>query len=82
MTWSEIQARWKAESPVLFKKLQNFGASLFTAGTAGLAIPIIPTVHFPPIIGTVSGYFIVSGFCIGVISKLTCKDTNVLPNQK
>lgn len=71
-----IAARWKSESPKLFVRFQNFGISLVSAGTAGLAIPVIPSVHFPPIIGTLSGYFIVAGFAISVISKLTCQDTS------
>lgn len=81
MTLKELKARWTAESPALFKKLQNFGVGLVSAGTAGIAIPVIPGVNFPPIISTVSGYLIVSGFCIGVVSKITCKDTNQLPPQ-
>lgn len=82
MSWQEIKARWKSQSPVIFKRFQNFGISLASAGTAGIAIPAIPSVHFPPIISTVSGYAIVAGFCIGLISKLTVQDTSQLPPPK
>jgi hypothetical protein len=71
-----IATRWKSESPKLFIRIQNFGIGLVSAGTAGIAIPQIPGVVFPPIINQVSGYLIVAGFCIGVISKLTCQDTS------
>lgn len=71
-----IATRWKSESPKLFIRFQNLGIGLASAGTAGLAIPVIPKVNFPPIITTLSGYFIVAGFCIGAISKLTCQDTS------
>jgi hypothetical protein len=70
-----IAARWKSDSPKLFIRLQNFGIGLVSAGTAGIAIPNIPGVTFPPVISQVSGYLIVAGFSIGVISKLTCQDT-------
>lgn len=73
-----ISARWKSESPKLFVRFQNFGISLVSAGTAGIAIPEIPGVKFPPIVSTVSGYLIVAGFCIGVVSKLTCHDASKL----
>jgi hypothetical protein len=69
-----LWARWKSESPKLFIKLQNFGISLVSAGTAGIAIPNIPGVNFPPTISKASGYLIVAGFCIGVVSKLTRQD--------
>jgi len=81
MTWKELRARWNTESPLLFKKFQNLGVGLVSAGTAGIAIPVIPNVTFPPMIATVSGYLIVAGFCIGVISRLTCQDTSNLPKK-
>lgn len=76
-----LSTRWKSESPKLFIRFQNLGIGLASAGTAGLAIPAIPKVNFPPIIGTISGYFIVAGFCIGAISKLTCRDTSKIDNS-
>lgn len=75
-----IWARWKSESPKLFIRFQNFGVGLVSAGTAGIAIPVIPKVNFPPIIGTISGYLIVAGFCIGIVSKLTCHDPSKIDN--
>jgi len=69
-----INARWKSESPKFFIRFQRLGVGLASAGTAGIAIPNIPGVTFPPIISQVSGYFIVAGFCISVISKLPCQD--------
>ena len=77
---SILWARWKSESPKLFIRFQNFGVGLASAGTAGIAIPNIPGVDFPPIIAKVSGYLIVAGFCIGGISKLTCHDPSTLDN--
>lgn len=76
-----LWARWKSESPKLFVNIQKIGVSLFSAGLAGLAVPVIPKVKFPPIIETISGYCIVAGFCIGVISKLTCQDPSKLDSS-
>jgi len=81
MTWKELSGRWQSESPKIFKKFQNIGVGLTSAGLAGVAIPSIPNVTFPPIISTISGYFIVAGFCIAGISKLTCADPSSLPPQ-
>lgn len=80
-----LNARWKSESPKLFKRFQKFGIALMSAGgTAvlpGLTIPdhIMAKLHWPAWIGVWGGYFVVAGFCIGVVSKLTCSDTSGLP---
>lgn len=77
MTWKEISARWTAESPVFFKKVQNLGVTLTATGLAATATPAIPNAHIPGIVTTLGGYAITAGICIGIISKLTCQDTPV-----
>ena len=79
MSWSQISARWKAESPAFFKKLQNVGVSLIAAGGAATASPAIPNLHVPELITTIGGYALTAGFCIGLVSKLTVNDTTTLP---
>lgn len=79
MKWSEISARWTAESPKFFKKVQNAGMTLTATGMAAIATPAIPNVHIPEIVGTLGGYAITAGVCIGIISKLTCVNPNELP---
>lgn len=79
MTWKEISARWSAESPKLFKKLQNLGVTLTATGVAATASPSIPNAHIPEIVTTLGGYAITAGLSIGIISKLTCTDPNQLP---
>lgn len=71
-------ARFSADSPAFFKKLANFGISLIATGTAAMAVPKIPNVTLPSFIATVGSYAIISGVCIGLVSKLTCQDPTVI----
>lgn len=75
MTWKEINSRWTAESPAFFKKIQNLGVTLTATGVAATAVPAIPSAHIPAIVTTLGGYAITAGICIGIVSRLTCKDT-------
>lgn len=81
MKWSEISARWSAESPKFFKKMQNLGVTLTATGVAATATPAIATAHIPAIVGTLGGYAITAGVCIGLVSKLTCADPNAIPKS-
>lgn len=74
MSWKEINARWKAESPTFFKKVQRMGVTLTAAGVAATATPAIPNAHIPEIVTTLGGYAITAGLCISFISKLTVSD--------
>lgn len=82
MSWKEISARWQAESPKFFKKLQNLGVTLTATGVAATATPAIPSAHIPEIIAKFGGYAITAGLSIGIISKLTCADPTQLPDKK
>lgn len=82
MSWKEISARWQAESPKFFKKVQNIGVSLMAAGGAATAAPVVPNLHVPELITTLGGYALTAGFAIGIVSKLTCADPTQLPNNK
>jgi len=81
MRWSEISARWSAESPKFFKKLQNLGVTLTATGIAATATPAIASAHIPAIVTTLGGYAITAGLTLGIISKLTVQDTNQLPKS-
>lgn len=74
--FSVLIARFKSDSPKFFVKLQNFGITLVSAGTAGLLLPVIPNVTWPPIIGTISEHAVVIGTVLGLVSKLTVQDPN------
>lgn len=81
-TLSVLYARWKTESPVIFKKIVNAGVTLGTTGAVMVITPNLPAEamkHIPAIIPTLGGYFIVAGYFSSFIAKLTCKDTTNLP---
>lgn len=78
--FQQAAARWNSESPIFFKKFANFGVSLISTGIAAMAVPAIPKVTLPSFISTAGSYMIIAGVCIGLISKLTCKDTSTIDN--
>lgn len=73
---SELSARWKTESPLIFKKITDLGVRITAASTAVLLTPAIPfpNFHVPDLLTKLAGYGASIGFSIAVISKLTCKD--------
>lgn len=83
MSWKELSARWKAESPVIFKRITNLGASMVVAGGAVITPQIaVPNFHVPEIMTKVAGYLVTFGFGIGIVSKITCKDPSQLPTKQ
>lgn len=59
--------RWKAPTPLLFKRLRNIG--LILAGVAGaiLSAPIV----LPPMIISVAGYVMVASGVLSSVSQIT-----------
>ena len=62
-----IKYRWAAPTPKFFKILRNIGMAIGGIGTALLTAPI----SLPVAVVTVSGYLVVAGSVISVVSQLT-----------
>lgn len=59
--------RWKAPTPILFKRLRNIG--LILAGVAG-AILSSP-ITLPPLVISVAGYLMVASGVLSSVSQIT-----------
>lgn len=79
-TFQHLNARWKAESPDLFKKTAKTGNSMLAAAALiyGPDVANIPSFHVPHVLTMIAGYLAAGGFSIRVISKLTCQDPTKL----
>jgi hypothetical protein len=66
----KIKDRFKAETPIFWKKLQTIGLSL--AGVS--AVILTSPVALPVAVVSVAGYLATAGGVIGVISQLAVKD--------
>lgn len=62
-----ILERWKAPTPILFKRLRNVG--LILAGVAG-AILSSP-ITLPPLVISVAGYMIVASGVLSSVCQIT-----------
>lgn len=72
-----LNARWKADSPALFKKITNSCVTAGTLGAAMLAPAMLPAEamkHIPVVIPTIGGYLMAAGYVGGFVSKFTCQD--------
>lgn len=73
----EVYERWKAESPLFWKKIMNLSVTL---GTAALGIILVDkqfdlqSLGVSPIIFTICGYVITFCGALGLASKLTKQD--------
>ena len=64
---SEIEKRWKSETPKFWKKIQKIGITSVAVGTFLATAPIA----LPTVVITLSGYLIVGGTLTGILSQLT-----------
>ena len=65
-----IKQRWKAPTPIFWKKVQTIGLSLAGISAVILSAP----VSLPAGIVTLAGYMATAGGVVGVISQLTVED--------
>lgn len=65
-----IKKRWKAKTPLFWKKVQTIGLSLAGISAVILSAP----VSLPAGIVTIAGYMATAGGVVGVISQLTVED--------
>lgn len=81
----ELIARWKTESPTLFKNIGLFGKFLIGAGAviagATLTAPELISEKFIIILKSAAEHMIFGGTIILGISKLTVKDYSELEEK-
>lgn len=65
----ETISRLKSETPVYFKKLQAFGATISATGASWLLIP--KNEYIPEILFQTGGYLISAGAIIALMAQLT-----------
>jgi hypothetical protein len=72
-----LYQRWKSETPALFKRIRNFGATLGTAGLGLVGPPAIAHVQWPAWMEQTGITMIVTGYVLGVVCQLACVDPPV-----
>ena len=75
----EIKQRWKAESPLFWKKVQNFAVTLGTSAVAVLASDKmfdLQVYGVPQLVFTIAGYIIVACATLGLAAKITKQENN------
>jgi len=75
----ELKHRWMAESPLFWKKIQNFAVTLGTSAVAVLASDKmfdLQAYGISQLVFTIAGYVIVACATLGLAAKITKQDSN------
>ena len=72
--WKLMCARWKAESPVFFKKIKNVAIGVGSSATAVWAVNTSMNLQLDESILSVCKYIIAFTAAVGLTSQLTAKN--------
>lgn len=67
-----LRQRWKAETPVLFKRIRNFGTALGTTGLALIGPPALAKIVWPAWMEQTGITLTVAGYLLGLVCQLVC----------
>lgn len=70
-----ISSRWKAKTPVFFKKLRNLAVTISAMSTAVLTAASTTNIVVPPSIIKVASDALIAAAAIGATAQLTKQDT-------
>jgi len=69
--FSQLIARLTSETPVFFKKVFAFGATVLAVGAAILGSDELKVLNVPPMLYTIAQYMVTIGTVIGLVAKTT-----------
>lgn len=69
----QLILRWKAETPLFWKKVRNLSAALALSATAVVEVNVKMNLGLPETLVSVCGYIIAAGAALAVSSQLTTK---------